>query len=80
MIWMRRLYAMYSRSGIAIKSFPSKIAVPPVAWCSRSSVRPTVVLPDPDSPTTPSVLPRGSVNETSFTALNSRLPNKPSRT
>ena len=50
-----------------------------VAWCSRSKVRPTVVLPEPDSPTTPRVLPRAKVNETLSTALNSRLPNQPSR-
>ncbi len=36
---------------------PSKIASPVVASCRRISVRPTVVLPEPDSPTRPSVLP-----------------------
>jgi hypothetical protein len=38
-----------------------------------------VVLPDPDSPTRPSVLPLGSLNETSFTASNFLRPNSPFR-
>ncbi len=79
MIWMRRLYGMNSRCDIARMSRPSKIASPVVASCSRISVRPTVVLPEPDSPTRPSVLPFGSRNETSFTASNLRRPNRPSR-
>ena len=79
MIWMRRLYCMNSFGDIARMSRPSNSASPVVASCSRISVRPTVVLPEPDSPTSPSVLPLASVNDTSFTALNSRLPKTPSR-
>ncbi len=79
MIWMRRLYGMNSFADIDRMSRPSKIASPVVASCSRISVSPTVVLPEPDSPTRPSVLPFGSWNETSFTASNSRVPNRPSR-
>ena len=79
MIWMRRLYCMNSAGDIDSRSLPSKIASPVVASCSRISVRPTVVLPEPDSPTRPSVLPFGNWNDTSFTALNSRLPKIPSR-
>ena len=36
-------------------------SLPSVAFSSRSSVRPTVVLPQPDSPTRPSVSPREDV-------------------
>ena len=79
MIWMRRLYGMNSRADIARMSRPSKCAVPAVASCSRISVRPTVVLPEPDSPTRPSVLPLGRSNDTSCTARNSRRPKRPSR-
>jgi hypothetical protein len=39
---------------------PSKMTSPPVGSCRRSSVRPMVVLPEPDSPTTPSVWPRAA--------------------
>ena len=39
-------------------SVPSNVIVPDVGSISRSSSRPTVVLPDPDSPTSPSVSPR----------------------
>ena len=58
MIWMRRLYGMNSRSatstgGRGPRRSPRRL----VASCSRISVRPTVVLPEPDSPTRPSVLP-----------------------
>ena len=67
---------MNSRGDIARMSLPSNSASPPVASCSRISVSPTVVLPEPDSPTRPSVLPFGSRNDTSFTASNLRRPNK----
>ena len=79
MIWIRRLYAMNSFCDIDRMSRPSKIASPADASCRRISVRPTVVLPDPDSPTSPSVLPLGSPNDTSFTASNLRRPKRPSR-
>ena len=79
MIWMRRFQGMNSFADIDRMSRPSKIASPDVAWCSRISVSPTVVLPEPDSPTRPSVLPFGSLNETSLTASNVRVPKRPSR-
>ena len=75
--WMRRRIGWRSRSESFRMSRPSKITSPPVGSCSRSSDKPIVVLPDPDSPTTPSVWPRLSSKLTSCTALNSRLPNSP---
>ena len=47
-----------------------------------SNVRPTVVLPQPDSPTSPSVSPRSSVNDTPSTACTSPTlrSNTPART
>lgn len=50
-------------------SVPSKVTLPPVAGMRRRSVRPTVVLPQPDSPTRPRVSPRSMWKETSSTAL-----------
>jgi hypothetical protein len=76
-IWMRRRISWRSRSLARSRFWPSKMTSPPVGSCRRSSVRPIVVLPEPDSPTTPSVWPRRSVKLTSCTALNSRLPNTP---
>ena len=67
------------RSTASSRSWPSNSTSPAgrCGSCRRSSVRPTVVLPEPDSPTTPSVWPRRSLKCTSCTALNSRLPNRP---
>src|SRR3954471_9604256 len=48
---------------------PSKRTWPPVAGTRRRIVRPTVVLPQPDSPTRPSVSPRLIENVTSSTAF-----------
>jgi hypothetical protein len=41
---------------------------------SRSSESASVVLPEPDSPTIPSVSPSRSVNDTSSTAFVTRVP------
>ena len=62
-----------------MRSLPSNSTLPPDAGCRRMSVSAIVVLPEPDSPTTPRVLPFASLNEVSLTALNSFLPNSPSR-
>ena len=43
---------------------PPAIRRPRRAW--PSSARPTVVLPDPDSPTTPRISPGAIVNDTSL--------------
>ena len=50
-------------------SAPPKLMAPLVASSSLSTVRPIVVLPQPDSPTRPSVSPAAIVNETSSTAF-----------
>ena len=76
-IWMRRRMPWRSRSLSLSRFLPSKMTSPPVGSCRRSSVRPIVVLPEPDSPTTPSVCPLRSWKLTFCTALNSRLPNRP---
>ena len=49
-------------------STPRKRIDPAVGSSSRTSPRISVVLPQPDSPTTPSVSPAASENETSETA------------
>ena len=50
-------------------SAPPNSMAPLVASSSLRMVRPTVVLPQPDSPTRPSVSPAAIVNETSSTAF-----------
>src|SRR3954452_10647939 len=49
-------------------SSPSNLIEPPVGSSSRSSRRPVVDLPQPDSPTRPSVSPRLMSNDTPSTA------------
>ena len=50
-------------------SAPSNSIAPPVGSSSLRMMRPTVVLPQPDSPTRPSVSPGAIANETSSTAF-----------
>ena len=57
-----------------VTSCPSTRTRPLVGWASRSSIRATVVLPDPDSPTSPRVSPRATLRLTSSTARNAVLP------
>src|SRR6188508_2625680 len=54
-----------------VMSWPSKITRPSVGSYRRRIVRPTVDLPHPDSPTSPSVSPRWMLSDTSSTALMS---------
>src|SRR5215510_5825292 len=49
-------------------SLPERRILPAVGSISRSTVRPTVVLPQPDSPTSPSVSPAAIVKLTPSTA------------
>ena len=58
----------------ASTSLPSKLISPEVGSISLSSMRAVVVLPEPDSPTIETVLPRGIFRETSFTAMKSSCP------
>ena len=46
---------------------PSNWMPPEVGCSSRTSSRPSVVLPEPDSPTRPSTEPRGTARSTRFT-------------
>ncbi len=55
-------------------SWPSKRIVPDVGSSSRRISRAVVDLPQPDSPTIPSVSPRRTVSVTSSTACTSALP------
>ena len=53
---------------------PSNITSPSVGWYSRNMLRPTVVLPHPDSPTSPTVSPGFILNETPSTAYTFPIP------
>ena len=57
MIWIERRSRRISLRFIARTSRFSKMISPFVAGRSRKSSRPIVVLPEPDSPTNPSVSP-----------------------
>ena len=80
---MRRRIGSISRRDSANRSVPSKIARPPtgppLGSCRRSRARPSVVLPDPDSPTTPSVWPARRRKVAPLTAWNSLRPKTPLR-
>ena len=61
-------------------SWPSKRIVPAVGLCSRVTSRARVDLPQPDSPTSPTVSPRCTVRSTPSTARRTRCgAKKPSR-
>ena len=60
---------LYSRGPATILS-PLKNTSPPVALYSLIIVRPVVVLPQPDSPTIPSVSPGYTLKDTSSTSAN----------
>ncbi len=53
-------------------SLPSTAMVPALGSTRRATQRATVDLPEPDSPTMPSVSPRRTDSETSLTALVTR--------
>ena len=55
---------------LLVTSSPLNLNVPPVGSYRCRSVRPTVVLPQPDSPTRPSVSPGLMLKETPSTALS----------
>jgi hypothetical protein len=58
---------------------PSRVTLPAAIGCSASSAMPSVVLPDPDSPTIPSVSPRRSCSVAWRTAVKAWRPNQPLR-
>ena len=71
---MRRI----SPGDLASRSSPSKCIEPLTMWAAVGNNRKmdsaSVVLPEPDSPTMPSVSPARSVSETSSTAFTVRVP------
>ena len=64
---LRRIF-LSARPSSDATSLPSKSTCPSVAGSSRMTVRPSVVFPQPDSPTSPSVSPRRISRLTSSTA------------
>jgi hypothetical protein len=56
------------------QSLPSSTIEPLSGSISRTRQRASVDFPEPDSPTMPSVAPRGSFSETFFTAGVTRAP------
>ena len=67
-IWMSRRTARICFRLKPVMSSPSKTIVPDVGSSSFMIVRPSVVLPQPDSPTTPSVSPARMPSVTPSTA------------
>ena len=67
-----------SASDIASRFSPSKRISPETIFAAggsrRRMVSASVLLPEPDSPTTPRVLPAARVSETSSTARTTRVP------
>ena len=57
-----------SRRDVCVMSRPLRRIVPDVGSCRRTTQLPTVDLPLPDSPTSPSISPAPIVNDTSSTA------------
>ena len=72
MICMDWRYLRISRSLTWVISCPSKMICPSVGSSSRNTVRPSVLFPQPDSPTTPSVFPCWMVTLISSTAWSTR--------
>ena len=70
-IWIRRRMRRSSSPSSVVTSSPSNAIVPAVGLYSRTIARPVVLLPQPDSPTSPRVSPRRSSNETPSTARTS---------
>jgi len=68
MICMRRRYGLSAAPVTLVMSSPSKWIVPDVGSMRRRMSRPTVVLPQPDSPTSPRVSPRRMSKLTPSTA------------
>ena len=69
MYWMSRRSRRYSRPVDLARSLPSKRTEPLVGLSRPTSMRPIVVLPQPDSPTRPSVSPLRMSKDTPATAL-----------
>ena len=72
-----RIRRSVSRGALSMRSSPRWIS-PSAIGCSASSAMPRVVLPEPDSPTIPSVSPRRSFSVAALTASKRRFLNQPS--
>src|SRR6478609_3610759 len=72
-IWMLRRIRRRSLPLAVTMSWPSNSAEPPVGFSSPQSRRATVDLPQPDSPTSPSVSPGYRSKETPSTALTAPI-------
>ncbi len=68
-IWMLRRAAFRALPDIRLMSSPLNLIDPSVGRSRLTSILATVDLPQPDSPTMPSVSPRSSVKSTPSTAL-----------
>ena len=68
-ICMRRRSGRIRCSGSCVMSCPSKTMRPASMSMSRMSARPSVVFPEPDSPTMPTVSPRPILRSTPFRTL-----------
>ena len=68
MICIERRFSRSSAGRSRVMSSPSKMTLPAVGASSRISSRPRVDLPQPDSPTRPSVSPGSMRSATSSTA------------
>ena len=76
-IWKSRRATRSSSRGCACRSRPSRRTLPAVGWSSAITSRASVDLPEPDSPTMPSVPPGGTANAAPCTATNSPFLNQP---
>ena len=75
----RRIARSVSRSALSMRA-PSSVTAPSAIGCSASSAMPSVVLPEPDSPTMPSVSPRRRRSVARRTASKRRCRNQPRET
>ena len=73
-IWMSLRIGRKRDSGMAAMSWPLNSSWPPLMPTSFSRHLPMVDLPEPDSPTMPSVSPRRTLKLTPSTACTSRRP------
>ncbi len=72
----RRIARNAARSALSMRS-PASCTSPPAMSCNASKAMPSVVFPDPDSPTMPKVSPRLSCSVACRTAWKWRLRNHP---
>ncbi len=72
MIWILRRKPRSWPAGMVAMSVPASMMWPSLGSISRAMQRATVDLPEPDSPTMPSVSPRRISKATSCTALTWR--------